>query len=212
MGRYIPKKIRLTLLLFMLLLGSSVSFAQDVEITPYYGYMFAGKLALYQGDFNIKNNANYGITLDFELDRKSGVSLELLYDRLDTRAVLKEYPSNVTVNLFDMSVEYYQIGGLYNKPLNKKFSTFGVFTFGAARLAPVSNKFGDDWRFAVTAGGGVKYFFSKSIGIRLTGRLKMPFYFSGGNVWIGTGGIAYGLSSGTALLQVDMTAGLIFRL
>ncbi|NOX67254.1 MAG: hypothetical protein GXO85_16015 [Chlorobi bacterium] len=212
MKRYLSKKIKLSSVLFLLLLGSSFSFGQDIEITPYYGYMFAGKLALYQGDFNIKNDANYGITIDLELDRKSGVSLELLYDRIDTRAVLKKYPTNITEDLFDMSVEYYQIGGLYNKPMNKKFSTFGVFTFGAARMAPVSTKFGDDWRFAVTAGGGIKYFFSKSIGIRLTGRLKMPFYFSGGSVWIGPGGITYGLGAGTALLQGDLTAGLIIRL
>ncbi len=212
MGFYISKKIKLFLISLFLIFSSSFSFAQNIEITPYYGYMFAGKLALYQGDFNVKNDANYGVTIDFELDRKSGISVELLYDRLDTRAVLKEYPTNISKDLFDMSVEYFQIGGLYNKPLNKKFSTFGVFTLGAARMAPDSDKYGDDWRFAVTAGGGIKYFFSKVIGIRLMGRIKMPFYFSGGNVWVGPGGISYGLGAGTALLQGDLTAGIIFRL
>ena len=98
--------------------------------------MFAGKMTLYQGDFNVKNDANYGIALDFEVDRKNGVSVELLYDRIDTRAVFKEYPTNITTDLFDMSEEYFQVGGLYNHPMNKKISTFGVFTLGATRFHP----------------------------------------------------------------------------
>ena len=191
---------------------SSVSLqAQRVEITPYYGYMFAGKMTFYEGDFNIRNNPNYGITLDFEVDRKKGIYVELLYDRIDTRADFITYPENVTSTLFDLSEEYFHVGGLYNKELNKKLSTFGVFTLGATRFHPKDPNYGDDWRFSLTFGGGVKYYFSESIGIRLQGRLKIPFYFYGGSVWVGSGG-AYYSGGGTAILQADLTAGLIFKI
>ncbi len=191
---------------------SSISLhAQRVEITPYYGYMFAGKMTFYEGDLNIRNNPNYGITLDFEVDRKKGIYVELLYDRVDTRADFITYPGNVTSKLFDLSEEYFHVGGLYNKELNKKLSTFGVFTLGATRIHPKDVNFGDDWRFSLTFGGGVKYYFSESIGIRLQGRIKMPFYFSGGGVWVGPGGV-YTQGGGSALLQADINAGLIIRI
>ncbi len=212
MKKYFLMKLKLPILVMIVLFASSVINAQRVEITPYYGYMFAGKMTLYQGDFNIKNDANYGITLDFEVDRKKGISVELLYDRIDTRVVLKEYPTNISKDLFDMSEEYFQVGGLYNSPLNKKAIAFGVFTLGAVRFHPKDSRYGDDWRFGVTFGGGIKYFISESIGIRLQGRIKMPLYFAGGGIYVGGGGAGYGMGAGTALLQADLTAGLIFQI
>ncbi|MEN8193908.1 MAG: hypothetical protein ABFS12_13885 [Bacteroidota bacterium] len=206
------QNLKLFFIVIILFLISSIINAQRVEITPYYGYMFAGKMTLYQGDFNVKNNGNYGITLDFEVDRRAGIFFELLYDRLDTRAVFKKYPTNITTNLFDMSEEYFQVGGLYNHQLKKNISTFGVFTLGATRFHPKDSRYGDDWRFSVTLGGGLKVFISEKIGFRFQGRIKMPLYFAGGGIWIGSGGVNYGLGAGTALLQADLNAGLIFRI
>ena len=70
----------------------------------------------------------------------------------------------------------------------------------------------DDWRFSVTLGGGIKYFISEKIGFRFQGRIKMPMYFAGGGIYVGTCGAGYGISAGTALLQADLTAGLIFQI
>ena len=207
---FILNRLRLPMLITILLFTSSLANAQRVEFTPYYGYMFAGKMTFYEGDLNIRNNPNYGISIDFEVDRRAGVFVELLYDRIDTRVDFIQYPTNVTNTLFDLSEEYYQVGGLYNKEINKKVSTFGVFTIGATRFHPKDSNYGDDWRFSATFGGGVKYFFSKTIGIRLQGRLKIPFYFSGGGVWVGPAG-TYTYGGGTAILQADLTAGLIIR-
>jgi len=188
-------------------------FAQRFEATPYYGFMFAGNLDLVKGQMNIKDNPNYGIILDFELDRRNGLHLELSYDRLDTRATFKEYGGYAEEkDIFDMFLEYYQLGALYNKPLSKKASGFGFFTGGVARFSPITTEFGDDYRFAITMGGGVKYFITKSIGIRLQGRLKMPMFFSGGGMYLGSGGSGFYLGSGTVLLQMDLIAGLIIRL
>lgn len=208
MKNYFVAKLKLPILVVIVLFTSSLISAQRVEITPYYGYMFAGKITAYQGDFNIRNDANYGIMLDFEVDRKNGISVELLYDRMDTKADFITYPTNITTELFNMSEEYFQVGGHYNKPIDKKLSTFFGFSLGATRFHPKDEQFGDDWRFSMTLGGGMKYFFSKTIGVRLQARLKMPFYFGGSGFYYN--GIAY--SSGSALLQGDLTAGLIFQI
>jgi len=202
------------LILFVVLISfPATSFAQRFEATPYYGFMFAGKLDLVKGEMNIKDNPNYGIILNFELDRRRGLYLELSYDRLDTRATFKEYGGFADEKeLFDLFTEYYQLGALYNKQLSQKASGFGFFTGGVARFSPITTEYGDDYRFAITMGGGVKYFITKSIGIRLQGRLKMPMFFSGGGVYIGSGGSGFYMGSGTVLLQMDLLAGLVIRL
>ena len=211
MKNYFSKKLSLAVFMIFTLISTSTLYSQRVEFTPYLGYMFAGKITLYEGDLNIRNNPNYGITIDFEVDRRAGIFVELLYDRLDTHVDFIAYPTNVTTTVFDMSEEYYHVGGLYNTEINEKVSSFGVFTLGATRLHPKDSNYGDDWKFSLTLGGGVKYFVSKTIGIRLQGRLKMPFLFSSGAVWVGPGGTTYTYGGGSALLQADLTAGIIIR-
>jgi len=203
------------LLLLFLVLSTlpATIFAQRFEATPYYGFNLAGKLHFVEGEMNIKNNPNYGILLNFELDRRHGLYLELSYDRSDTRATYKKYGEFESENdLFDMFIEYYQLGAIYDKPLSKNASAFGFFTGGVARFSPVTNEYGDDYRFAITGGGGVKFFITKSIGFRLQGRLKMPFFFSGGALYLGSGGTGFYMGSGTVLLQMDLLAGLTIRL
>ncbi len=210
-------KMKFKIYFYLLLVGLTIIptsiFAQRFEATPYYGFMFAGKVDLIKAQMNIKDNPNYGIILDFELDRRNGLNLELSYDRLDTRTTIKEY--GVYANekeLFDMFIEYYQLGAMYNKPLSKKTNAFGFFTGGVARFSPITPEYGDDYRFAITMGGGIKYFFTKSVGIRVQGRLKMPIYFYGGGMYIGSGGSGFYMGSGTVLLQMDLIAGLTIRL
>jgi len=202
------------LLLFIVLTSlPGTLFAQRFEATPYYGFMFAGKMNFVEGEMNIKDNPNYGIMLDFELDRRHGLYLELSYDRLDTRATYKAYGEfQSEQDLFDMFIEYYQLGALYDNPLSKKSSAFGFFTGGVARFSPITDEYGDDYRFAITGGGGVKFFITESIGIRLQGRLKMPFFFSSGSLYLGSGGTGFYMGSGTVLLQMDITAGVIIRI
>lgn len=210
---YFNKRLFLIAIITVSITFTTSIFSQRVEITPYYGFMFAGKLGLYQGEINVKDNPNYGIIANFELDRKHGLFLELFYDRLDTRVTFKNYGSlSPQDELFDMFVEYYQLGAHYAKPLSKKAIAFGTFTGGIARFSPVTPKYGDDYRFAVTMGGGIKYFLTKNVGLRLAGRIKLPIYFAGGGIYLGSGGAGWTLGGGTALFQMDLTAGLTFRL
>jgi len=74
----------------------------------------------------------------------------------------------------------------------------------------------DHVSFSAALGGGVKFFFSDRIGIRLQGRLLLPMYFSGGGLFvgIGSGGTSSGVSVSTGVLAVqgDFSGGLIIRL
>jgi len=194
--------------------------AQNLEITPYGGYFFAGKMAVREGDLNIKNDANYGALIDFTIMRD--VQVELMFNRTDTRLVLKEYPTGVNKNLFDMSVNYFHIGGIYRAQEIENGYLFTNFSLGATLFAPEIDTYeaengeivsvSDEWRFSIALGGGIKYFLSDKIGIRTQIRLLMPIFFAGGGLYFGTGGSGVNLGAGTNLVQGDITGGLIFIL
>ena len=102
---------------FLLFVGSDL-FAQKFEITPFYGYMLAGKVPVYSGDLNIRDGGTYGIMLDIQI--QPGMQVELYYSRLDTRVDLISYPARITTQLTDMSVNYFQLGVLRElKKINK---------------------------------------------------------------------------------------------
>ena len=79
------KQIHLTI---CLLLSSTILFAQKFEVTPFYGYMFAGKMSVKEGDINIKNGDTFGILLDIPVQK--GMMAEFSYSRLNTKAVLEQ--------------------------------------------------------------------------------------------------------------------------
>jgi hypothetical protein len=139
-----------------------------------------------------------------------------MYLRMDTKLNITTYSFGRPVESeeFDMSVEYYQIGGLnvFQMP-GSNIAPFGGLTLDAARLHPKGTVDRSDERFfSATLGGGVKIYASEQIGLRLQGRLVLPFQWGGGGLWCSTGGCSVGVGTTTSFLQGDLTAGLIIIL
>jgi len=190
-----------TLLSIML---SSPCWAQRIEFTPFVGYQFFGSLNVREGELNINDSENFGFTLDFDI--RSDIKIEALYIRQQTDLELKEQPLGVTRKLFDMDVEYYQLGILYETSYGK-IRPFAALTVGVTEFDPKSNLYDNEWLASATIGGGLKVRLSRSLGLRLQGRLLLPFNFVGGTLFCGTGGCGVGLTGGAAIAQVDMNAG-----
>ena len=124
---------------------------------------------------------------------------------------------------FNVSIEYYQVGGLQQVDVGSPvLAPFGAFTLGATRFN-VTDRVdlegdgsayysGDAWAFSATLSGGAKIFLHERIGIRLQARLGMPMLFNGLYLGIGTGGISSGASMRVPLVQFDLTAGVFLRL
>lgn len=215
-------KIKVLRLLFLsallVLISQSNISAQKIEITPFYGYAFNGKVTAYQGDLNIRNNGMYGVILDIAVH--PAMQLELFYSRSDTRADWIEY-RGPTYKLTDMSVNYFQIGVLRQVQKMNNIVVFGIGSLGATLFSPSGQPydetpdkfyFEDYWLFSVTLGGGAKVFLSKSIALRLEGRLMMPITWAGGGFMVGTGGSGFYVGGGSAILQAGLMAGLTIAL
>jgi len=213
---------KLMLVSISILLFTSGVYAQKLEITPFGGYFFAGKLTVPKGDLNFKNGGNYGVAIGLNIQPQLGV--EFTFNRLDTRLVLKDWRTNVSTDLFDISVNYFHLGAVYEATKIEGGIVFTTFSLGATLFSPAATtmqdpddpsiiyNIEDDWRFSIGLGAGIKKYISEKIGLRLQIRLLMPIYWGSAGLYFGTGGSGLGISAGTALIQGDATIGLIFRL
>ncbi len=176
----------------------------QTEIFGFGGYMMTSSVPVREGDLQVKDVPNYGLSVDIPMRR--GIQLELLWISEQTEVKLKEYPLGNIKNLFDMNVHYFQVGAVFDMGRGKA-RPFGAFTVGATLFDAKDATRSDEWLASMTFGVGGKFDLSKSFGIRLQGRILVPLIFSGGGLWVGTGGVGVGVGSWTPFVQFDITAG-----
>ncbi len=201
------KSIPTLIFLISFLFISDVS--AQTEIFAFGGYMMTTSVSVAEGDLQIKDVPDYGLGVDITMRR--GIQLELIWISAQTHVKIKRYPSGFTEDLFDMNVHYFQVGGVWEMGRGKA-RPFGAFTVGATLFDAKDATRNDEWLASMTFGGGGKFDLSKSIGIRLQARILVPLIFSGGGLWVGTGGVGVGVGSYTPFVQFDLTAGLYIRL
>lgn len=188
--------------------------ASVLEITPFGGVMFGGRLATTGYNYKVKDFANYGLAVDINL--KDIVQVEVYYTRSDSTLRRVNYFGQFE-DIWAMSVSYIQAGALkefLQVPIAKNghVAPFLVGTLGVAHLIPRTELYNSVWRFAFTAGGGVKVLFNKHVGFRVEGRVLMPIWFTGGAFFCGIGGCGVGISSTAAMVQGTVTGGLVIAL
>lgn len=206
----------ITIGLFMgLFIFPKASDAQ-VELTPFGGIFFNGKIDFIEGDLKFTNEASYGAILSIPI--RHGVMAELSYTRSESTASWEPNPyygSEFPAANFGVNINYFQVGAIKQAEIQDDFYGFGGLTLGAAYYNTTANSIQDLWRFAIGLQAGLKYFFNDHIGIRVQGRMLLPIYSGGTGFYcgVGTGGSSCGVSVGgsTLIMQGDITGGLVFR-
>ena len=84
--------------------------SHKVELTPFVGYMFGGEVNVRNGSMSISDDMNYGVVLDFVLNRNT--ELEASYTRMDTELVYDEWQVGKRP-IYSTSVNFWQFGGQY---------------------------------------------------------------------------------------------------
>jgi opacity protein-like surface antigen len=178
---------------------------QQFEITPFAGYIFPGNLQTLDGELQIENNFNYGLALDIRTDEE--LFVEFLINRTDTEVRFKQdYFDTLKLN-FKLSMIYLQAGA-HIETETGPFRPFAAFTLGATYFNPAEYGINSNWEFSITAGGGIKYYFTDNIGVRLQWRFLIPIYFNTTSIFCSNGYCSIFISGGTYLLQYDLTAGI----
>jgi hypothetical protein len=183
------------------------------EITPHYGYVLNTNVHVYEGDFVVKDGPGYGINLNIGHEKlPGGVMIQLLYNRIETDTQLKEWRTGNRIDLWPMTIEYFQLGIVRPVKLGK-IRPYGVVGLGASNWTPGEGSgWNNEWFFSANLGGGATIFFSESVGLQLQARVFLPMNFSGGGFWCGTGGCSIGLGSYGFIAQFDFSAGITIAL
>ena len=193
--------------LAVLFLFSVVSMqAQGLELTPQVGYFWAGKLRTYNGELRLGDAMNYGLAVNYSTN--PGTYFQIDWFISNTVADYYRYGYNDVQEEIKLTTNYIQVGVIQEMNYGSALRPFGLFTMGTTISSP--ENYYTNWLFSLGIGGGLKAYVSDRIGLRLQGRFLLPVYFNGGGVWCGTGGCGYGISTGTAIAQGDVSLGLIF--
>jgi len=188
-------------------LASAIPLAAEVEVTPFLGYQLGGGFETREGDLDIDPNANLGLVVSFRT-RHDGL-VELLYSRQATSMGLQGILD--TGELFDLTVEYLHFGGLWEIKTDTNRPFLGL-TVGGTRLDPKSSGVDEEWAFSAGISGGLKYFFTDRLALRVEGRGLLSFFDSSGVIFCGFPPGQCGISvTGTNFVQFDFLAGLTVR-
>lgn len=213
------QKVRALLMMLTLGVSSGVGNAQTVEITPYFGWQFGGGFGVQDGSVDIRADPVFGFMVDVRV--RPDAAVEFIYSRQETMLEVRSTDAlRPGVDFFDVNVEYFQAGGVYeflgegaeyfddddDKPAVRPFI---VLTVGATRFSPSLAGAGSDWRFSLGFGGGVKVFLSKRLGFRLDARAWPTFVAGSGAFFCSLPGGCLFAFGGSASWQASGTAGLI---
>ena len=192
--------------------------SRGIEITPTYSYMWAGSFETLSGTIYLQDGSQYGGIVDVPVNRTSAgtMMVELSYAYLSSTATYAPYvigkPGSLDGLNMDVSVQYFQLGAIQELDKGKTKPFMGL-AMGAVLFHPKQAAYNglstqDLWRFAVSATAGLKIAFSESVALRLQGRLFLPLYFTGGGIFVGTGGVSAGASAAIPIVQGDVGVGL----
>jgi len=175
-----------------------------VELGYTYNYQFGGKTYAYYStgysEIRVSDSDSHAFTLS--VPAKWNTRLELYFSNQNT-----SLSGNRDFGNLDVAVRYYQIGVVKEIPKGKLIP-YGAFSLGAVEINPSGSSYDDVWKFAVTLGGGLKYYFTPKIGLKLEARMMAPIAYGG--LYIGTGGSGASVSSVT--LQGYIGGGVTFAL
>jgi hypothetical protein len=197
----------LVLALSMLALSHAAP-AYAVEIAPFIGHRFGGSFedSITSTNFEVSDAAAYGLVLDFDLEPDK--QIEIYLSRQNTHLSTGD-PLFTPNPLFDLTVDYYHIGGLYMLPAGDRVRPFLTGTFGVTRMAPEPADLTTEYRFSLSLGGGAKIFFTKNLGMRFDLRGIYTSLNANTEVFC-SGGCTIKLNS-SGFVQTEASAALMMR-
>lgn len=150
---------------------------QKIEVTPFGGYKFGGKINVYGYDTSgadqilVGSNYDYGVQADYNI--WSSFAAEFMLDRQPTTYTERNdnFAPPTTDTLTTGALTTYTFGGAFTFRGDSKVRPFvagglGWTNFGNLDSQPNKLYVGFNNRFAYNLGGGVKYYFSNWAGFK----------------------------------------------
>jgi hypothetical protein len=194
-----------------------VPLAQAVDIAPFVAYRFGGNINVNdsgttsgtttESRLELGDTASYGLILDFDLDRQR--QIEIYLSRQNTQ--LTSSQPFLGYSQFDLTVDYYHIGGLYYPDEGEvgRFRPFVSGTFGLTRMDPTGAGLSTENFFSLALGGGATFFPVKHLGLRFDARVIYTAVHTDSAIFC-SGGCVVSVSS-EGFVQTEVGASVVFR-
>ncbi len=208
------------ILIFTIILITSQNIFAQIEITPFGGWHWTGSIPAYRQDIKVSDEGNYGIRIGAAIRDQQIIEFE--WNHTNNSATFREYnngiPSGDLIKV-PLTMNYYMLGVQHELTYEEALVPYGLFNLGLVDVrydGTTSIPGSSDIYFVAGLGGGIKYFISDKIGIRLQARLLLPMQFGGVGfgcgIGTGGGGCGAGVSTYTSIIQGDFTGGIILKL
>ncbi|MND79546.1 hypothetical protein D3C80_712910 [compost metagenome] len=195
--------------------------AQNVRLNGYAAYVFDDAVDSYYSETDyfsgtIKGGFQWGAGIEYLLPSQFGI--ELTYLRQDTNAPT-DYISNPVQGLqfanFDLGINYIMLGGNKYVKVKPQIEPYGGLQAGVAIFDlsnPVNNNKSNSTKFAWGLKGGVNFYASPKVAIKIQASLLSSVQAVGGTFYFGTGGTGAGVGSYSSMLQFVIGGGLTVNL
>jgi hypothetical protein len=183
---------------------ASRSLAQEIELTPLAGYRFGGDFFETVTAHTVDGAVALGLVVDIRL--AEGLQLEGFVTHQQANVVVAA-PAGPNA-LWRVAVDHLQAGALQEFDVGR-VRPFLTGLLGLTRFAADAD---NEFRFSLSAGGGVKVFPTPRVGLRLESRVFTTFVDANGTtVLCGPGGCLLALRL-NMIWQIEFTAGIVFRI
>lgn len=191
----------------------------QIEIGAFGGWLWTGSIPAWLQDIKVSDQANYGATIGYQINEEMLVNFE--WNQTTNSATFREYTTGGLGDIQNvpLTLNYYMLGFNYLVPYNEPLVPYGLINLGVLhtqsdRTDNIPEQ-SNTW-FAAGLGGGLRYYLSDKIGIKLQARLLLPMQFGGVGfgcgIGTGGGGCGAGVSTYTSIIQGDFTGGIVLKL
>ncbi|MCU7878153.1 MAG: porin family protein [Candidatus Thiodiazotropha sp. (ex Lucinoma borealis)] len=193
------------LIIWLLLAAASFSLpaANDLEFTPFVGHRFGGSFDLFRGyqSLDVADSADWGFTVSQAAS--DSARYEFLYSHQGSSLADRTDPNNA----FDLDVHYVRLGGTVDV-YQDQITPYLTGGLGMTYMNPGQRGYGDETRFSLSVGGGLKWYPTERLGIRFEMRGYSTLVNSSGTLYC-DGGCDLQVN-GDLLPQFETNLGLIF--
>lgn len=195
---------------FLILISIFEVRAQTIEISPFTGYTFDHGFPIRGGRATLGGGQTVGGMVNFALNEFAEVEVLYSYQGGLGTANSSQLSGPVRERI---SAQYVMLG--YNRlfPLSSQMALFSGLKVGTGTLASRDDNFDSITRFTVGVNGGMKYFFTENVGLRVQANLMMPISDVGANLWWSPGsGTQVGVGGFSSIIQFGFTGALVIRM
>jgi opacity protein-like surface antigen len=197
-----------------LILTASGLAAQPVQLTPFVGAQLNGAIDYHSHNFNridVGSALVYGVAGGVSVSNL--VQFEFQWNRSTPDVTGTPANGGPDVHVFRMTTDQYYGNVLFHfGGQESRVRPYILLGGGASHFAPDMPDTSGLTRPAFAVGGGLKYFFTKNVGLRLQMRwLPINMYTTSSNTWCGPVSGCWSMGTEHYLRSIDYSTGLVFR-